>query len=261
MQANLEESELTLIEEIGAKVSEDFSGKIKLNDQIEKSAPSDEEFEDEDHDDDDEEEFSFACIGTDGWPISADDAFQNGQIKPVFPLFDQRLLQGSDSDDLPRRSPKVFVGTEESEPAEPAGPYCNWTGKAVEASAEACKKSNSTGFSKFWRFRELVNRSSSDGRDAFVFLNKDSNGANLKKSDGSSEKKIGAGETKVAGGKGKVVKKGKKTASLSPHEMHYVKNRAWREEDRRRSYLPYRPEVFGFFTSVHGGLSKNVHPF
>ena len=42
----------------------------------------------------------------------------------------------------------------------------------VEDSKDMCKKSNSTGFSKLWRFRQdLKLRSNSDGKDAFVFLN------------------------------------------------------------------------------------------
>ena len=70
---------------------------------------------------------------------------------------------------------------------------------------------------------------------------------------------------KVGGGKtGKVInKKGGvkgKTVSLSAHEV-YMRNRGSQEVDRRRSYLPYRPELVGFFTNVNGGLRRNVHPF
>lgn len=161
--------------------------------------------------------------------------------------------------------------------------YCAWSGKAVEASPETCKKSNSTGFSKIWRFRELANRSNSDGRDAFVFLN---NNNESKTTSPSKTEEKREGEVKPAsvssnnnesrtttcskreelqnsdGGKGKVKSNGKKkTPPLSAHELHYVRNRALREGDRRRSYLPYKPELVGFFTNVNGGLSRNVHPF
>ena len=34
----------------------------------------------------------------------------------------------------------------------------------LEVSSELWKNSNSTGFSKLWRFRELVHRSNSDGK-------------------------------------------------------------------------------------------------
>ncbi|KAL6284125.1 hypothetical protein ACE6H2_015054 [Prunus campanulata] len=35
----------------------------------------------------DEDDFSFTCTNPDGSPISTDDIFQNGQIRPVFPIF------------------------------------------------------------------------------------------------------------------------------------------------------------------------------
>ncbi|PWA68956.1 hypothetical protein CTI12_AA303070 [Artemisia annua] len=105
-------------------------------------------------------------------------------------------------------------------------------------------KSNSTGFSKLWRFRDNnnINRSNSDGRDAFVFLNNE--GGNGK-------------------GKGKeVVKKKVKKANVgSAHEVYLKQKGGGEEEFKRKSYLPYRPGLMGFFTNVNGGLSKNVHPF
>lgn len=236
---------------------DDFSWKLKINgsdcDEMVKSPPSDEEFRGEDDDD-----FSFACIAPDESPISADDVFQNGQIKPIYPWFDRSILFAGDSVDLPHRPPVKNVFIEPPPPQAAANgdlesSHCEWSGKAVEASPEICKKSNSTGFSKLWRFRDLLNRSNSDGRDAFVFLNGSAT---------SPEKKSAAGDAKSNGGVGAKVKgKKNKTASLSPHELHYVRNRAVREEDRRRSYLPYRPELVGFFTNVRGGLSRNVHPY
>ena len=40
----------------------------------------------------------------------------------------------------------------------------------LEASPELWKKSNSTGFSKLWRFGELVHRSNSDGKERGLAL-------------------------------------------------------------------------------------------
>ncbi|KAH6763206.1 hypothetical protein C2S52_020639 [Perilla frutescens var. hirtella] len=132
-----------------------------------------------------------------------------------------------------------------------AGPCCEWSSrKAVEASPEVCKKSNSTGFSKIWRLKELTARSNSDGRDAFVFLN-GNHAPPAAKQPAAAEKK---------GSAVKVKKSGKsKTAAVSAHEV-YLRSKA-KEEERRRSYLPYRPELMGFFTNVNGGLTRNVHPF
>lgn len=254
-----------------AEISEEFQRKTTLNGSDdgndvtgESTTPADEESDDYDDDEEDEEDFSFsfACAGNgDESPISADDLFQNGQIKPVYQFFDQNISKA----DLPRRPPvkKVFVEAEGVSTApvraaeggeEAAEMYCAWAGKAVEASPERCKKSNSTGFSKLFRFRDLLNRSNSDGRDAFVFLN--GSATTAEKRESTSEKKIG-GEVGAAKPKTKKGEKGE-TSSLADH---YRRNRALREGDRRRTYLPYKPEVVGFFTNVHGGLSRNVHPF
>ncbi|CAK9158177.1 unnamed protein product [Ilex paraguariensis] len=253
--------------------------------------------EEEQEDGHGDEDFSFVCsVDELPSPISADDVFQNGQIKPVFPLFGRDLLlllsdegDGDSSHNISNShvgSPvkKFFIETNypplppSSESDEingvAAGPYCDWSkGKTTEKSPEVCKKSNSTGFSKLWRFGDFYKRSHSDGRDAFVFMNNPATGTAASK---KTEEKVvenrppekikSAGEVKinngngVAGGKvkAKTTKKGVKpeTSSLSA----YLKNRA-AEEDRRRSYLPYRPELVGFFTNVNGGLSRNVHPF
>lgn len=250
------------------EMSEDFYERLKIMEELDQIAENSDEEEHEHEDDDDdeeEEEFSFACGagGEDAAAIAAEDAFSNGQIKTVFPLFDQSLLYSGDDElqeSLPMRPSvkKVFVETKEvsgnpvksSPPGndEIAGPYCDWSSrKAVEASPEACKKSNSTGFSKIWRLKELTARSNSDGRDAFVFLNG---------SHAPPPPPPAAAKTS-----GKVVKKsGKgKKAAASAHEV-YLRSKA-KEEERRRSYLPYRPELMGFFTNVNGGLTRNVHPF
>ncbi|KAM7487307.1 LOW QUALITY PROTEIN: hypothetical protein LguiB_024791 [Lonicera macranthoides] len=116
--------------------------------------------------DGDGDEFSF-ITSSDKSAISADDVFHDGQIRPIFPLFNRDLLfsdydNHSSSSEFPLRSPvKVFVEA----PPHPSssssetdkndgvaeGPYCAWSKKPTEASPDGCKKSNSTGFSKLWR--------------------------------------------------------------------------------------------------------------
>lgn len=113
-----------------------------------------------------------------------------------------------------------------------------------------------------------MHRSHSDGRDAFVFLNNPETAKREVKivqskssAEGSSEKKTAGGaKVNAAGEKKKVKKVQKKT--LSAHEV-YLRNKGYNtDEDKRRSYLPYRPELVGFFTNVSGGgLTKNVHPY
>ncbi|KAJ8759031.1 hypothetical protein K2173_003269 [Erythroxylum novogranatense] len=233
-------------------------------------------------DDDDDEDFTFICTNSDGSSISADDVFQNGQIRPGFPLFNQNLLFSRDEDSQPEnsatlRSPfrKIFVEERDngesssSESDEPEGPYCVWTGKAVDTSREVCKKSNSTGFSKLWRFRELSLRSNSDGKDAFVFLNNQhppvpkttakksgDTGKKAERSVNSSQNDFAERKRKVVASK---VKKGG-VAAASAAEKHYVENRKMKESYKRKSYLPYRQGIVGIFTNVNG-MSRNVHPF
>ncbi|KAM7468645.1 hypothetical protein LguiB_016207 [Lonicera macranthoides] len=272
--------------EIESKVFEDFAAQLNFihsDDKIEMTEKSNqEEVEDRQiplfQEDDDDDDFSFVFNKYETSPIQAHAVVHDGQIRQVFPLFDRDLLADyyseSSEDRLPHQPPvKVFVESSTLSSSSSAsdkidgvatGPYCVWTKKGKD------EKSNSTGFSKLWRFRDFVNRSNSDGRDAFVFLNNSTakKVENLSEkrpaSESSPDKKLSSGEISDngngAGGKVKVKKAGKaKTAPISAHEV-YMRNKGL-HKDRRRSYLPYRPELVGFFTNVHGGLSRNVHPF
>ncbi|KAI4314328.1 hypothetical protein L6164_027248 [Bauhinia variegata] len=269
--------------EISGKFAEDLRAKLKIEEGnlgsevvVEEKfvVHADEEYEREGEEEEEEEEFSFIVTNPDGSPISAEEVFDNGQIRPMFPLFNRDLLLidgvHDGSSDLQPPVRKYFVqqpglsssssSSSESE-EEPEGPCCEWSGKAVAAnSSERCKKSNSTGFSKIWRFRDLVRRSSSDGKDAFVFLNAPASNNSSSEAekwkvkpekDNSGEaKSVGVRKVKAPSGV-----KGKTTPSAQ--EKHYVSNRAKKESDKRRSYLPYR---VGFFANVNG-MSRNVHPF
>ncbi|KAF8081946.1 hypothetical protein N665_0855s0001 [Sinapis alba] len=245
--------------ELYGKLNDDFSSKLKVG-VTEKEEKSDDGEEEEEGD-----EFSFASVNGENSPITADEAFEDGQIRPVYPFFNRNLLFEPDAKES-LRSPlkKIFIergeeaatttttttttaaatsSTTGEEESEPIGPYCSWSGRTVEeASPKTCRKSNSTGFSKLWRFRDLVLRSKSDGKDAFVFLN-----------NGSSSQSTAAATAKQSG-----VKRGEKKKTKSAHERLYMRNRAIREEGKRRSYLPYKH--VGFFTNVNG-LTRNVHPY
>ncbi|GJY87646.1 actin cytoskeleton-regulatory complex protein [Tanacetum coccineum] len=246
-----------------------FNQKIDLVD-------AQEQIDHEEHDNDDD--FTFILVGEDDQPIDTDKAFEDGQI---FPLFDQKLLNDhyhiEEINHLPMHphvdklfieSPRGFPPSTSAQHDEDsaAGPYCEWSKNTTSSSssnssstsnAEMSKKSNSTGFSKLWRLKEKVGRSNSDGRDAFVFLkhNDKTAAATTPKAGNSDGIYVKVND---AGGKPRVVKA--KKASVSAHEA-YMKSRGHTEDDRRKSYLPYRPELMGFFTNVHGGLSKNVHPY
>lgn len=201
-----------------------------------------------------DEEFTFMYLGENNTPIPADKASKNKDIHPIFPLFGQNLLSHEERKQLPinPQVDTVFVeshrvalsSTSDYDNIESMamGPYCTWKKQPPKLS----KKSNSTGFSKLWRLKDKVGRSNSDGRDAFVFLKK------------SVRTTVGGSSSKGNVGKRKGLKA--ENGKFPGHEV-YLRKRAQGEEDRRRSYLPYRPEIMGFFTNVNGGLSKNVHPY
>jgi hypothetical protein len=240
------------LSEVSGKFENDFFAKLKIEDEkIEnENEVKNEEDEVEDEDDD---EFTFVFADPDGSPISADDVFDNGQIRPIFPIFGQDLHFTDDYDnESGNRSPvrKIFVESVSSSETETSsssaaaeGTYCEWNPKKTV-------KSNSTGSSKLWKLRDPKLRSNSDGKDAFVFLNP------------AKVEKTSSGETKNVNVVVKKVKMVKGKTTPSAHEKHYMMSKARKESDKRKSYLPYRQELFGFFSSTNGlGMSRNIHPY
>ncbi|CAH9120185.1 unnamed protein product [Cuscuta epithymum] len=247
--------------------------------------------ETDEEDEDEEEEFSFVC--NDGAllsPIAAEDVFRDGEIRPVFPLFNRDLFLAAVDGGLEDLSlkrlkqrlpatPQVYVeancdpslkaSSSSAGNEEIAGPCCQWSSPEKKIAAEetpaadVCKKSNSTGFSKFLRFKEFIHRSNSEGRDAFVFFKPPAPAKGSEKKP-AMENRGTDGEVKVkvpAEVKVKVAqKKKKKSESALAHER-FLRSKANDGRGRRRSYLPYRPELVGLFTNVNGGLTRNVHPF
>jgi hypothetical protein len=234
-----------------------------------------------------EDDFEFAVLSRPEPqfpPISADDIFYNGQIRPFYPLFNTKLLL-DDQDSLPKsktatntqdnkkpnRLPlkKLFFEDRETfscssseaddiDSAEP-GTYCVWTAKKEEGSLGSCKKSSSTGSnSKRWKFKDLLHRSNSDGKDTFVFLtpnNKKSGGHKRFGSDDHDGKNNNKNINKGSTEKRKEVKGAGGLFELQ--QQFYVKGK---EGDKRRSYLPYRPDLVGFMSNVKG-VGRNIHPF
>nr|XP_023874321.1 uncharacterized protein LOC111986871 [Quercus suber] len=99
-----------------------------------------------------EEEFSFSCTNPDWSPRSADDVSVNSQIRPIFPIFNRYVLFGGSYDGDLR--PKLLIEKRDR----------------PSSSVELCKKSNSIGFSKLWRFRDLVHQSNNDGKERVLAL-------------------------------------------------------------------------------------------
>ncbi|GKV18932.1 hypothetical protein SLEP1_g29247 [Rubroshorea leprosula] len=212
--------------------------------------------EDGDDVEDEDFEFAFVCGEPESSSITADEIFYNGQIRPIYPLFDTSLLAGiscDSSEAKPRsRRPQLrkllteereagaaaaaaaTVGScssSEAEEFEGLAPetYCVWTPKdrrSQESSPERCGKSNSTGTSKRWRLGQLMRRSNSDGKNTLVFL-----------SPSRRDKGTGGGDHDGNGG-----------------------DRDRNGGEKRKSILPEKQDFLGFFFNVNG-LSRNLHPF
>ncbi|KAK3439976.1 hypothetical protein EUGRSUZ_B00315 [Eucalyptus grandis] len=213
-----------------------------------------------------EEEFEFAFVsgGPGSSPISADEIFYNGQIMPVYPVFNRNLLlsgvSSSERDEdgskktttttkklrLPlkkllsqeREWSSSSSSSSESDELDglTPGSYCVWRPPQSSAAVgKRCKKSNSTGTSKRWRFRDLLqlNRSHSDGEGTFLVV------APAKKRDKAGESKRVAA---VADDDGTTATDGKP---------------AGKDEEKRKPLLPLRADLVGFFANARG-LSRNL---
>lgn len=208
--------------------------------------------EDEDEDEEGEFEFPQAPLS----PIPADEIFSNGQIRPVYPVFNTQLVFGNvtntnfvfrntnsvTSSTTPKASARLPLGklfieerencassscsSSESEELEgvPADTYCVWKPNTGDNPRELRNKSSSTGTSKRWKFRGLLNKSNSDGNgnDTFDFLN------------AKKELEIVRRETAASQKKG--------------------------PNDVRRSYLPHKKDLVELFFSVNG-VSRHVNPY
>nr|GMD53301.1 uncharacterized protein LOC109178030 [Ipomoea batatas] len=217
---------------------------------------------------DEEEDFEFSLVPEHSEAF-ADECFYDGQIGSVFPVFNRKLLldaeqdrgddedlfvQGKEDNDLEPQSSSSSSEVDELESL-PPGTYCVWRPKRNESFPTECKKSSSTGSaSKRWKLRDLLRRMNSDVNDSYVFLTP-------KKEENSKSKESGlvlkvAGKTKV--------KKNKEAAPPSPmaaHEAFYLRNKAAKDGEKRKSYLPYRRDLVGFFANVNAGGFVKEFPF
>lgn len=234
---------------------------------------------DDEQGNEDDEEFEFSFVKeSEISPVAADEIFYNGQIRPVYPLFNRDLLSdfmngsstnsNSTSEEVSARPKsirlplrKLFLEEEreansscsssEADDLEgiPEGTYCVWRPKPEEKSNGSCKKSSSTGSnSKRWKFRDLLYRSNSDGKDTFVFLT-----PSFKRKEHKAEKPPPPPTDNAS--KVTAKSKGVPVADSSP-ATHYVKNGG---VEKRKTYLPYRQDLVGFFANMNG-TSRNLQP-
>ncbi|XP_071709574.1 uncharacterized protein [Rutidosis leptorrhynchoides] len=186
--------------------------------------------------------------------------------RTVFPLFNQDLLTRNQIDHEQKanctdtlanlfnseRAESVSSLSVESEGEEASGVSCVWGYKTDTglSSLSKCKKSSSTGSgSKRWRIRDLLRRSNSEGKEPIMLL-----------TDNSNKKKVDAEVSKQNRSSGELAVVSAGRSKPSVHELFYVQQRAKREGGKRNSYLPYRQDLVGLFSSNVNGKG-NKFPF
>lgn len=224
---------------------------------------------DDEDDDEDDEEFEFPSVSNQ-FDTSSN---CNGLIGPAYPLFDTKLLIKEEytsqndrnlnnsanlsatpvrlplrklfSEERDRDSPSCSSSEADELDRVPAEMYCVWKPKTAEKSPENCKKSNSTGSSKRWKFRDLL-RSNSEGKDSFVFLTNP-----IKRRDATNKIKRSEKDVKVSG-------KVNDVSGEIPATLEYrLRNERVERNDQRR---PYKKDIVGMLADVNG-VSRNLRPF
>lgn len=230
----------------------------------------------EDSQDQEDDGFEFSLVRGDS------EVLYDGQtIGRIFPIFNRDLLfddsefsdkgwrgdKPSSEDEIriplknlflrerEERDPPSSSSSSEADELESVSPgtYCVWRPKVPE-SPSRCRKSKSTGSaSKRWKFLDLLRRSNSDGKESYVFLTpKDREEQPDKNERSKSVLKQNSGKSKAKGVPA--------SPSLSAHEAFYARNRAIKQSDKKKSYLPYRQNLVGFFANVNG-LGTAFRPF
>ncbi|KAD4889004.1 hypothetical protein E3N88_21077 [Mikania micrantha] len=219
-----------------------------------------------DHDDDEFEfEFAVVCNDVNLSPISADEIFSQGHIMPRYPLFDRSLLLDVDPDPInvvndtaeteckSSSLRKLFsedrdFGSSSSSEADDLngitpGSYCVW--KPKTESPERCKKSNSTGnSSRRWKFRDILYRSNSDGKESPFLL----------------FKPLITTNKKISNEKVKKIEKLHKVSATVGHRSPAVKNIPTNKAENKvnRRQLPAGQALADAFTTV-SRFNKNLH--
>jgi hypothetical protein len=191
--------------------------------------------------------------------ILADEIFENGKIRPILYTFEQSHLffptPKNEGSHLRLPLKKIFLKNSINPVSRSGGiskqlqiePLQNLTMVEMKVSSECYEKNNSIGSSNLWRFRQNINfRSNDDNKDSLVLMNH------------SVPKK--SNKTKLDNTVVKKRKNEKHKNALSAYEKFYVTNKKRKDSNKRKSFLPYKRQLFGLFTNING-LSGNLHPF
>ncbi|XP_047326440.1 uncharacterized protein LOC124930123 [Impatiens glandulifera] len=195
-------------------------------------------------------DFEFSSISRDSIssPVSAEDIFHNGQIRPLFPISKQDLYFSVDEvkpdckKSSVRRIPLGQLFSEDRDPPPSSSPEKeNEDFKAVSMD----RTSSSSRNEKRWRFRNILQRSNSEAKESFVVVSpKRSRSKNQNFTLESPKASVDKRRAKF--GNVEAV-----TSSPPQEAVLHLRNRPGKEADRRRSFLPYRRDLIGFFANVY----------
>ncbi|CAL9180114.1 unnamed protein product [Musa hybrid cultivar] len=210
--------------------------------------------DDDDSDSDSSEDFEFAFVVKDpeAFPsVTADEIFSGGRIIPAYPVFNLassdagETAAAADATDVAEQIPlrQLLIEERVARPASSSSQPED-AGEDCVLAPDRCKKSASTGSSLRWRLRDLmVGRSHSDGKEKFVFL------------------ETASGPKATAGKGAKKAGRLTETDVVTAPRGYYGKGSVEKAvKGPRRSFLPYRQELFGLFAPVNG-LRRSHHPF
>jgi hypothetical protein len=232
-----------------------------------------EEYREEQHHDEDDDatsvasddsfEFAFARpLATEGQHSAdalADDLFAHGRIIPAYP---------------------VFASASASSATAPPSPdtYCAWTPRSTPGSPArepaAFPKSASTGGQSVPRFRirDLIGsgagrRSNSDGKEKFLFIQPSTAKTTTTTPPAPAAKQpSSSSQPKTKQSKKKGAAPVTEMDMATAHRLFYSKPAATSATGdkttttTKKSYLPYRPAIVGFFAAAHG-LRPKHHPY
>lgn len=208
-----------------------------------------------------DDDFEFTHIISSDYDATAGEIFREGQIRPVF---NRDLLTRNDSDQRDRgkkltelltlrlaleKSFRFAYGSDDEVRGPPSSPsseseaddaYCVWRPEAVGKSPLRYKKSDSAGAlaSKQWKLGDFLHRrSSSEGmEDSFAFFTPKNGEQQEGEMQGTVESTQKAEKTNAK----------KKVSVASAHEVFCVRKL---QGEKRKSFLPYRQDLVGFFAS------------
>ncbi|KAE9466475.1 hypothetical protein C3L33_01602, partial [Rhododendron williamsianum] len=222
----------------------------------------------------DVDDFEFPHISSD-YDATAGEIFCEGQIRPVFPVFNRDLLTRNDSDQSDHgkkltelltqrlaleKSFRFAYESDDEERGPPSSPsseseaddaYCVWRPEAVEKSPRRYKKSDSAGAlaSKQWKLSDFLHRrSSSEGmEDSFAFFTPTYGEQQEGEMRGTVESTQKAGKTNAK----------KKVSAASAHEAFCVRKL---QGEKRKSFLPFKFYSSGIYEETAAEVTDEKKP-